>query len=282
MSEALFEPQAHADQRLALTIVIAMAVHVMVVLGVRLPTEAPIKSRFAAMEVVLMPAPAARSDGATGASAATPLTATVEPATLLVPPVERAQVKTLPVPKPTPITPAAPKVTPPAAPATPASMKQTAAPPPATPLVPSATQLFERSMAIAATGAGLIEDKTVSGQSLSERTHYIKNNTRDFAEITYKDEVRNKILRFGGLFQRPVPAGIVTIDIAIGVDGSLLDATIIKSSGVAATDEEAMRIVKLIAPFAPMSPEQAKKYDVLHMDQPIRIDPSDTGYSHGQ
>ena len=56
MSEALFEPPGRTDDRLLLTIVIAAAVHVMVVLGVRLPPEAPVKSRFSAMEVELVPA----------------------------------------------------------------------------------------------------------------------------------------------------------------------------------------------------------------------------------
>lgn len=283
MREALCEPHTHADQRLLLAIVIAMAVHAMVVLGVRLPAEAPVKARYAALEVMLMPVPAPDTT-VSAATAPTTIATPHELPLVLAPPLHKPQIKaaTALPPKPTLGKPAASKITPPTAPSTPALVTPKTAPPTTPPLLPSAAQLVERSMAIAASGAGLIEDKTLNGQSLAERTLYIKNNTRDFAELTYKAEVRNKILRFGSLFQHPVPAGIVTIDIAIGVDGSLLGASITKSSGVAATDEEALRIVNLIAPFAPMSPAQAKKYDVLHMEQPIRLDPSDGGFSHGQ
>ena len=276
MSEALVEPQAHADQRLALTIVIAMAVHALVVLGVRLPAEAPIKSRFAAMEVVLMPTPSARSDAAATARDAIPLLATdpsVEAPTLPVPPVARPPVKAAPLVKPAPVKQAVTKETPGPTPAPPAATQ--AAP------LPTATQLFERSMAIAATGAGLIEDKTLSGQSLAERTLYIQNNTRDFTQATYRDDLVRKARAFGQLFQRAVPAGRLVMDVAIGPDGSLLSASITKSSGIAATDAEAIRILQQAAPFAPMPPALAKKYEVLHIELPWNFT-QDAGFSHDQ
>ncbi len=276
MSEALVEPQAHADQRLALTIVIAMAVHALVVLGVRLPAEAPIKSRFAAMEVVLMPTPSARADAAATARDAIPLLATdpsVEAPTLPVPPVARPPVKAAPLVKPAPVKQAVANETP----------RPTTAPPAATQAapLPTATQLYERSMAIAATGAGLIEDKTLSGQSLAERTLYIQNNTRDFTQATYRDDLVRKARAFGQLFQRAVPAGRLVMDVAIGPDGSLLSASITKSSGIAATDAEAIRILQQAAPFAPMPPALAKKYEVLHIELPWNFT-QDAGFSHDQ
>ena len=298
MNEAIFEPQSHVSPRLVLAIVIAMVLHGLVVLGVRLPAELPVKSRFAAMEVVLVPATIPASGDASASTSAEALTASVvaqEPPLLTAPPVERPPVKaaTVTVAKPTPIKPtpikpapskpapsksAPPVVSAPATPVAPAEVKVT---PPVESLAPTAAQLIERSMTIAASGAGLIEQKTVSGQSLAERTHYIKNNTRDFAEITYKAEVRDRIKRFGGLYQRPVPAGTVTVRLAIGIDGALLDAHIVKSSHVAATDEEAMRIVNLAAPFAPVWPERARISDAIGFDQPINIE-QDGGFSHGQ
>ncbi len=104
MSEALFEPPGRTDDRLLLTIVIAAAVHVMVVLGVRLPPEAPVKSRFSAMEVELVPAapPSATSAALTAAS-----DGAEEPPLLPMAPVEKPVVKAAPTPtiaeeKPTP------------------------------------------------------------------------------------------------------------------------------------------------------------------------------------
>ena len=290
MNEALFEPAARIDQRLVLAIVIAMVMHGMLVLGVRLPAQAPVKSRFEAMEVVLLPMAVATSSATIDNNAVNSLNTTVtpvEPPLLPVPPVDRAPVKAAAVttPKPAPVKPAAvkplaPEIAVPAAPAEVTVPTQVAAPP-ADALLPNAAQLIERSMAIAASGAGLIAEKTVSGQLLAERTHFIKNNTRDFAEITYKAEVRDRIKRFGGLFQQPVPAGTVTVAINIGVDGTLIDAHIVRSSHVVATDEEVLRIVKLAAPFAPIWPERAKISDVVRIEQPVTIE-QDGGFSHGQ
>jgi protein TonB len=285
MSEALVEPRVRSDDRLLLTIVIAAAVHVMVVLGVRLPPEAPIKSRFSAMEVVLVPAPAPPT---TALSAAPPDTtaraasSSDEPPLLPMPPVEKPVIKAAPTlapskaasarhapPKAAPAPKAAPITKPAPAPAT------AAAPSPgvesSTAPLPTASQLIERSLAIAATGAGLIEDKTVNGQSQSERTLYIKRNTRDFAQAAYVDGLLRKAKAFGQLFQRGVPPGSVGLDIAIAADGSLAGVTVTKSSGVEATDAEALRIVEQAAPFAPLPPEMARKYDVAHIEFTMNI-----------
>lgn len=285
MHEALFEPQAAADQRLLLAIVIAMAVHAMVVLGVRLPVEAPVKSRYAAMEVMLVPLSAEAASATSMANTSDTLTTVAprEPPLLLAPAVARPPVKTatVAVPKAAPSTPVAPKIRPPTAPSLPAAERAKAAPPASPlPLLPSAAQLIERSMALAASGAGLIEDKTVSGQSLAERTLYI-NNTRDFTLVTYKDEVRRKVKDFGQMVEREVPSGRAVLDVRIGSDGALLGATISKSSGIAATDAKAIRIVELAAPFAPIPPELAKQFDVLRFDMLLNIE-QDAGFSHGQ
>ncbi len=271
MSEALLEPPVRSDPRLLLTIVIATAVHAMVVLGVRFTPETPVKSRFSAMEVMLVPAlspttvvNALQVDTATDAVGG-------EPPVLPMAPVEKPVIATAAATAP--IKPAAARretinaaaqPTPAAKPAV-SPTESVAAP------VPSAAQLIERSLAIAATGAGLIEDKTVSGQSQSERTLYIKNNTRDWTEIAYSEALRNKAKHFGELLQHGVPSGRVGLDVAVATDGSLASVTITKSSGIEATDAEAIRIVEKAAPFAPLPAEMAKKFDVAHLEFTMNI-----------
>lgn len=255
----------------------------MLVLGVRFTPDAPLKSRFATMEVVLVPAPEP------AAAAAYPLQleagASGEPPVLPMPPVappvitaaaqlspalvkaaavrsQAAKTSAPPAAAPTVKPPPASAATTEAAPATSAS----AAPP-----LPTAAQLIERSLAIAATGAGLIEEKTVSGQSLSERTLYIKRNTRDFAQATYVDALLRKTKAFGQLFQRDVPAGRVELDVAIATDGSLAGVTVTRSSGIEATDAEALRVLEQAAPFAPLPPEMAKKFDLAHIEFTINL-----------
>ena len=278
MSEALLEPRGRTDDRLLLTIVIAAAVHAMVVLGVRFTPDAPLKSRFATMEVLLVPVPAP------AASTAYPLqleaATSGEPPLLPMPPVEPPVIKAATTPAPAlakaaPVRPEpATTSTPPAA-APPVSAATTEATPDtpasAAPPLPTAAQLIERSLAIAATGAGLIEEKTVSGQSRSERTLYIKRNTRDFSQAVYVDALLRKTKDFGQLFQRDVPAGRVEVDVAIATDGSLAGATVTRSSGIEATDAEALRILEQAAPFAPLPPDMAKKFDVAHIEFTINL-----------
>ncbi|MBK8959529.1 MAG: hypothetical protein IPM80_14130 [Proteobacteria bacterium] len=121
MSEALLEPPVRSDDRLLLTIVIAAAVHVMVVLGVRLPPDAPVKSRFSAMEVVLVPAAVPGAPVATNAALTPAAENQDEPPLLPMPPVEKPEIKAAPAPVIAPVRPAptprvaarpAPKATP--------------------------------------------------------------------------------------------------------------------------------------------------------------------------
>ena len=279
MSEALLEPRGRSDDRLLLTIVIAAAVHAMVVLGVGFTPDAPHKPRFATMEVVLVPAPAPATS--TDHALQVESGASGEPPLLPMPPVEPPVIKAAAAPgkaAPTRAEPADTSTPPAAAPPvkpSPASAATTEAAPvtptSAAPPLPTAAQLIERSLAIAATGAGLIDEKTVSGQSLSERTLYIKRNTRDFAQATYVDALLRRTKAFGQLFQRDVPAGRVELDVAIATDGSLAGVTVTRSSGIAATDAEALRILEQAAPFSPLPPEMAKKFDLAHIEFTINL-----------
>jgi protein TonB len=300
MSEALVESQVRPDNRLLLAILIAAAVHAMVVLGVRWPPQAPVKSRFAAMEVVLVPAsaPVDTTSAVLPATPETPASDMDEPPLLPMPAVEKPQIKAAPSPSVAPPKPPAPaRVTAkpsakpmaePAAPkvVTPEPAASDSGAPPAVhesaPLpLPSAAQLIERSLAMAATGAGLLEEKTVSGQSLSERTLYIKNNTRDWNEIAYSEALRRKAKHFGELLERDSPPGRVGLDVAVASDGSLVSVTITRSSGIEATDAKAVHIIEKAAPYAQLPPEMAKKYDVAHVEFTMNIT-QDEGFSSGQ
>lgn len=280
MSETLHEPHVRSDERLLLTIVIAAALHAMVVLGVRFTPDAPVKSRFAAMQVVLVPPPAASTMAVeAGAHSDHDEQGSDEPPLAPMAPVEKPVIKAAPAPREMPAarapagrreasTPVTPTVTHPPPGAAPTTTTEPTASLPAAssaPL-PSAAQLIARSMEFAAGGAGLIEDKTVNGQSQSERTLYVKRNTRDFTQAAYLDGLLRKIKAFGQLFQRDVPPGAVELDVAINADGSLSAATITQSSGIDATDAEAVRVLRQAAPFAPLPPAMAKANDLVHFE----------------
>lgn len=291
MSEALPEPSFRDDSRLALPLLAAIALHLFVVFGVQRPAQTLTPPRFDAIEVILAPAPAAPETRVD--TAAEPPLATLE----LPPP--PPVVAAPPVPAPAPPKPAPPKPAPPKTaspePAPPKSAPRktrAAAPPPAAPTapaaaadsetppaepLPSAAQLIARSLAIASSGAGLIEEHSMSGQPESQRTAYVTSRTRDFALIAYKSAWFDKVMKIGNInypeeARRQGLSGRLQLDVAIRADGSLKSVSIKHSSGFDVLDEAAMHIVELAAPFAPFPPETAARYDVVHMTNWWRFD----------
>jgi protein TonB len=65
--------------------------------------------------------------------------------------------------------------------------------------------------------------------------------------------------------------GTVVVHIHLSRDGSVLDVTIIRSSGSAALDAEALDVVWRIAKFQALSPEYARGAEDFAIDQPIRF-----------
>lgn len=270
MGETLMEPHESIDARLLITIAIAIAVHVMVVLGVRLPPEPRVPPRFAAIEVMLVPArqpplaslPATRLEDVVVApppTVAAPSPAPVVPLTSKLPTARRAEkIKTAPrtatsavLAQPVPRT--APSIAGQDA----KSIVNTPAP------LPTAAQLIERSLAIASTGAGLINDKTPSGQSLAERTLYTKGQPKDYTQAYYMAAMLAKCKAHGELSHPDTPLGTVGLEVALASDGSLVrPIKVTQSSGNQSADERAIKDVEQAAPYAPFPPEFAQKFSV--------------------
>ncbi len=59
--------------------------------------------------------------------------------------------------------------------------------------------------------------------------------------------------------------GRLTLDVAIRADGSLYSIRLLRSSGHQVLDAAARRIVLLASPFAPFPPALRKRYDILHI-----------------
>lgn len=65
--------------------------------------------------------------------------------------------------------------------------------------------------------------------------------------------------------------GTVVVHIHLSRDGSVLDVTIIRSSGYASLDAEALDVVWRIAKFQALSPQYARGAEDFAIDQPIRF-----------
>jgi protein TonB len=133
---------------------------------------------------------------------------------------------------------------------------------------PTASELIERSMEM----VNLSEEINQSMQAYAKRPKqvYVSARTQEFKYANYMAEWVKKVERVGNLnypnaARREGVSGKLLLDVALNPDGSVRNITVLKTSGHAAIDEAAIRIVNLAAPYPPFSPEISKEADVLHI-----------------
>ena len=133
----------------------------------------------------------------------------------------------------------------------------------------TAAQLFERSQEIARLSAKIQEIKK-SYAMTPEHTYVRGANAKKFRFASYMDAWRAKIERIGNLNypEAAVRKGIngsLLLDVAINADGSLNDVRVLTSSGHKILDTAAIRIVRLAAPYPPLTEDIRKDTDILHI-----------------
>jgi protein TonB len=132
----------------------------------------------------------------------------------------------------------------------------------------SAAQLMMRGQEIARLSAEIADSQQIYAKRAKHR--YISASTREYRDTEYMDSWRRKIERIGNL-NYPEEAklrqisGMLVMDVAINVDGTINTVTITKSSGQKLLDDAAVRIVRLASPFAPLTAEMRQETDVLHI-----------------
>jgi len=133
---------------------------------------------------------------------------------------------------------------------------------------PTAAELIERSMEM----VNLSEEINQSMQAYAKRPKqvYVSARTQEFKYANYMVEWVKKVERVGNLnypdaARREGVSGKLLLDVALNPDGSVRNITVLKTSGHAAIDEAAIRIVNLAAPYPPFSPEISKEADILHI-----------------
>jgi len=133
----------------------------------------------------------------------------------------------------------------------------------------TAAQLFERSQEIARLSAKIEEIR--KSYAVTPRQTYVRGaNAREFRFASYMDAWRTKVERLGNLnypeeaVRRGI-SGALLMDVAINPDGSLYSVRVLRSSGHKVLDDAAVRIVKLAAPYPPLSEDILKDTDILHI-----------------
>ncbi len=140
---------------------------------------------------------------------------------------------------------------------------------PETPKKITAAQLFERSQEIARLSAKIEEIK--KSYAVTPRQTYVRGaNAKKYRFASYMDAWRSKVERFGNINypQEAIRKGIngsLLLDVAINPDGSIHRLKVLRSSGHDILDRAAIRIVKLSAPFAPLTEAILEDTDILHI-----------------
>lgn len=99
---------------------------------------------------------------------------------------------------------------------------------------------------------------------------WITADTRESDVAVYLDSWRRKIERVGtihfpAIARRESLTGTPVIEVTIGADGRLIDASLKSSSGHPELDEAAMRILKLASPFDPFPRALGAKHDEIRI-----------------
>ena len=133
----------------------------------------------------------------------------------------------------------------------------------------TAAQLFERSQEISRLSAKIEQIK--KSYAVTPRQTYVRGaNAREFRFASYMDAWRTKVERLGNLnypeeaVRRGI-SGALLMDVAINPDGSLHSVRVLRTSGHKVLDDAAVRIVKLAAPYPPLSEDILQDTDILHI-----------------
>ena len=133
---------------------------------------------------------------------------------------------------------------------------------------PSAAELVNNSLKMAALSTE-VQRKLETRANRPKRT-FISANTREYKYAAYMEAWRAKVERVGNLnypeeARRRKISGQLVLDVALNPDGKINQITIRNSSGHKVLDDAAIRIVELAAPYAPFPEAIRAETDVLHI-----------------
>ena len=132
----------------------------------------------------------------------------------------------------------------------------------------TSTRLMESAKEVASLDAEIRQLKETLAKLPREK--HLNANTREYKYAAYMDAWRSKVERIGNL-NYPDEAksrqiyGRLLLDVVINSDGSVKRIDLLRSSGHKILDDAAIRIVTLAAPFAPFPEHIRKDFDVLHI-----------------
>ena len=128
--------------------------------------------------------------------------------------------------------------------------------------------IYSRSLEIASLTAQLEAEKNNSAKRPRKRR--VSAAIHRSSDALYLDSWRRKIERIGNLnypekAKREGIYGSLSLNVSIKIDGTVNNISIIRSSGHKVLDDSAIRIVRLAAPFSPLTKEMMVDTDILEI-----------------
>lgn len=132
-----------------------------------------------------------------------------------------------------------------------------------------AAEMFERSREFARLHAE-IEQMKQAYEHTPRQTYVTGVNAKQYRFASYIEAWRDKVERFGRLnypeeaIRRDIN-GSLLLDVGVNKDGAIESMQILRSSGHKVLDKAALQIVRMAAPFPPLTPAILKDTDILHI-----------------
>lgn len=132
-----------------------------------------------------------------------------------------------------------------------------------------AAQLYERSREFARLRAEIQQLKQAYERT-PHHTYVTGINAKEYRFASYIEAWRDKVEKFGSL-NYPEEAirrninGDLLLDVGIKPDGTIESMNVLRSSGHKVLDNAATQIVRMTAPFPPLTQEILKDTDILHI-----------------
>ncbi|RLA04989.1 MAG: energy transducer TonB [Gammaproteobacteria bacterium] len=138
--------------------------------------------------------------------------------------------------------------------------------------------IYSKSMEIASLTAQLEADKNNAKKPRKRRISAAIHRSSD---ALYLDSWRRKIERIGNLnypekAKRESIFGSLSLKVAINKNGTVSEIAIIRSSGHKVLDDSAIRIVRLAAPFSPLTDEMMVDTDILEIIRVWQFQPNNS------
>lgn len=133
---------------------------------------------------------------------------------------------------------------------------------------PSAVEMINRSLELVQLDQQL--KQSMQAYSKLPRQAFISARTQEFKYASYMNDWVSKVERIGNLnypdeARRQSLTGSLMLQVAVNQDGTVRNIRLLRSSGYKVLDDAAIRIVQLAAPFAALPPGISKDTDILHI-----------------